>query len=37
MDLNSLPVNRAYKIKIKIIENGISTLIDDKLTFQIIA
>lgn len=36
MDLNSLPVNRTYKIKIKIIENGISTLIDDKLTFQII-
>ena len=36
MDLNSLPVNRTYKLKLKIVESGISTLIDDKLIFQII-
>jgi len=36
MDLNSLPTNRTYKLKLKIVENGISTLIDDKLIFQII-
>lgn len=36
MDLNTLPINRTYKIKIKIIESGISTIIDDKLIFEII-
>ena len=36
MDLNSLPVNRTYKLKLKIDESGISTIIDDKLIFQII-
>ena len=36
MDLNSLPTNRTYKLKLKIVESGISTLIDDKLIFQII-
>jgi hypothetical protein len=36
MDLNSLPANRTYKLKLKIVESGISTLIDDKLIFQII-
>ena len=36
IDLNSLPANRTYKLKLKIVESGISTLIDDKLIFQII-
>ena len=36
MDLNSLPTNRTYKLKLKIVENSISTIIDDKLIFQII-
>ena len=36
MDLNTLPINRTYKLKLKIIESGISTIIDDKLTFEII-
>jgi hypothetical protein len=36
MDLNSLPTNRTYKLKLKIVESGISTIIDDKLIFQII-
>ena len=36
MSLNTLPINRVYKLKIKIVENGISTIIDDKLTFEII-
>lgn len=36
MSLNTLPINRTYKLKIKIIEDGISTIIDDKLIFEII-
>jgi hypothetical protein len=36
MDLATLPINRTYKIKIKIVENGISTIIDDRLIFEII-
>ena len=36
MDLSSLPINRTYSLKIKIVENGISTIIDDKLKFEII-
>lgn len=35
MSLNSLPINRTYKLKIKITEGGISTIIDDKLIFEI--
>jgi hypothetical protein len=35
MSLNSLPINRTYKLKIKIIENSIATIIDDKLIFEI--
>ncbi len=31
MSLNTLPINRTYKLKIKIIEGGISTIIDDKV------
>lgn len=36
MDLSTLPINRTYVLKLKIVENGISTIIDDKLTFEII-
>jgi hypothetical protein len=36
MSLNTLPINRTYKLKIKIIESGISTIIDDKLIFEIV-
>lgn len=35
MSLHTLPINRTYKLKIKIIESGISTIIDDKLIFEI--
>jgi hypothetical protein len=30
------PTNRTYKLKLKIVESGISTIIDDKLTFEIV-
>jgi hypothetical protein len=36
MDLSTLPINRTYVLKLKIVENGISTIIDDKLTFEIV-
>ncbi len=36
MSLNTLPINRTYKLKIKIVEGGISTIIDDKLIFEIV-
>ncbi len=36
MNLNTLPANRMYKIKLKIIEGGMTTLIDDKLIFEIV-
>jgi hypothetical protein len=36
MNLNTLPANRMYKIKLKIIEGGVTTLIDDKLIFEIV-
>jgi hypothetical protein len=36
MSLNTLPINRTYRLKIKIIEGGISTIIDDKLIFEIV-
>jgi hypothetical protein len=36
MDLNTLPINRTYLLKLKIVENGISTIIDDKLIFEIV-
>ena len=36
LDLNTLPIRRTYKLKLKVIENGISTIIDDKYTFQIV-
>jgi len=36
MDLSTLPLHRTYKIKIKIVESGISTVIDDKFIFEIV-
>ncbi len=36
LDLSTLPVYRTYRIKLKIVENGISTIIDDKLIFEIV-
>ena len=36
MDLSTLPINRVYKLKLKIVESGISTVIDDKLIFEIV-
>ena len=37
MDLSTLPINRTYRLKIKIIENGISTIIDGKYIFEIVS
>ena len=36
MNLNTLPKNRTYKLKLKVIENGISTIIDEKYIFDLI-
>lgn len=36
LDLNTLPIRRLYKIKLKIVDSGISTIIDDKFTFEIV-
>lgn len=36
MDLNALPANRVYVLKIKINQNGIDYIIDDKTTFEIV-
>lgn len=36
LDLSTLPIRRYYRIKLKIVENGISTIIDDKFTFEIV-
>ena len=36
INLNTIPKNRTYKLKLKVIESGISTIIDDKYTFEII-
>jgi hypothetical protein len=36
LDLNTLPLYRTYRLKLKIIDDEISTIIDDKLIFQII-
>ena len=36
MNLNTLPKNRTYKLKLKVIESGISTIIDDKYIFDLI-
>jgi hypothetical protein len=36
MDLGTLPINRTYKLKIKVIEDGITNVIDDKMIFEIV-
>jgi hypothetical protein len=36
MNLNSLPKNRTYKLKLKVIEDGISTIIDEKYIFDLV-
>jgi hypothetical protein len=36
MDLHSIAADRVYKLKIKLEESGISTIIDDKMIFEII-
>lgn len=36
VDLSTLPNNRTYRLKIKIVESGISTIIDEKLIFEIV-
>jgi hypothetical protein len=36
MNLNSLPKNRTYKLKLKVIEGGISTIIDEKYIFDLV-
>ena len=35
MDLSTLPINRTYRLNIKIVEDGISTIIDDRFIFEI--
>jgi hypothetical protein len=37
MDLSTLPINREYRLKIKIIESGIATFVDDKYIFEIVS
>jgi hypothetical protein len=36
MDLSTLPISRNYLVKIKVVEDGISTIIDDKFMFEIV-
>lgn len=36
LELSTLPVYRTYRIKIKIVKDGISTILDDKLIFEIV-
>jgi hypothetical protein len=36
LELSNLPIYRTYKLKLKIVENGTSTIIDDKLIFEIV-
>jgi len=36
IDLSTLPMSRTYRLKLKIVESGISTIIDEKLTFEIV-
>jgi hypothetical protein len=37
MDLSTLPINRTYRLKIKIVESGITTIVDDKYIFEIVS
>ena len=36
LDTSTYPINRAYILKLKIVEDGITTIIDDKLIFEIV-
>jgi hypothetical protein len=36
MDLNSLPINRVYLLKVKITQSGIDYIIDEHTTFEIV-
>ena len=36
LDTSTYPINRTYKLKLKIVESDISTIIDDKLIFEIV-
>jgi hypothetical protein len=36
LDTTTYPIHRTYELKIKITESGISTIIDDKLIFEIV-
>lgn len=36
IDFSTFPTDRTYRLKIKIVENGVTTVIDDKLTFEIV-
>ncbi len=36
LNLNSLPENRTYKLKTKVVQSGIEYIIDDKSTFEIV-
>jgi hypothetical protein len=36
LDTSTYPINRIYRLKLKVIKDGITKIIDDKLTFEII-
>jgi hypothetical protein len=36
LDTSTYPINRVYKLKLKVVKDGITKIIDDKLTFEII-
>ncbi len=36
LDTNTYPINRAYKLKLKVVVDGVSKIIDDKLIFDVI-
>lgn len=36
LDLNTFAIDRTYRIKLKIVESGISTIIDERLLFEVV-
>jgi len=36
LDTSTYPINRVYKLKLKVVKDGVTKIIDDKLTFEII-
>jgi hypothetical protein len=36
LDTSTYPIDRVYKLKLKVVKDGITKIIDDKLTFEII-